>query len=246
LDQYGLDYYYGWGIAAGVHTNANAGVTTDDLSHMYNLTSSGFGATGDVYGGEVSYGLTECPYTKKRNQEALVMTGGVNFGDAAGVRTVVSGPLVVGGSRPQSTLPTFAQVMAQGASISSPGGWTLPATVTVDGTTYYRNYSGLLSPTAAQSTPPVVGSTGNIAGSNNSGTKNSGSGRLTSVPVARDSASIIYFRHEPHRCSYTCDSWCCLPVVRPVGRKVPRVVLRKTISSKLRKLRYRAGMGRSQ
>jgi hypothetical protein len=56
---------------------------------MYNLTSSGFGAAGDVYGGEVSYGMTEYPYTKKRNQEALVMTGGINFGDAAGVRTVV-------------------------------------------------------------------------------------------------------------------------------------------------------------
>jgi RHS repeat-associated protein len=33
FDQYGIDYYYGWGIAAGVHTGANAGITTDDLSH---------------------------------------------------------------------------------------------------------------------------------------------------------------------------------------------------------------------
>jgi RHS repeat-associated protein len=172
FDQYGIDYYYGWGIAAGVHTGANAGITTDNLSHTYSLSSSGFAAAGDFYGGEVSYGMTQYPYTKKPSQQSMVMTGGINFGDAAGVRSVVSGPLLVWGSRPQTTFPTITEVMAQNASISAAhNASTLPTTVTVGGITYYRNYSGLLSTTAAQSTPPVTGSTinNNTPGSSGSG-----------------------------------------------------------------------------
>jgi len=31
IDQYGIDYYYSVGLAAGVHVGANAGMTTDNL-----------------------------------------------------------------------------------------------------------------------------------------------------------------------------------------------------------------------
>ena len=168
IDQYGIDYYYGWGIAAGVHAGANIGITTDNLPHAPSVTTSAFGALGDVYGGEVSYGMTQYPNTKKSTEESMVMTGGMNFGNAAGVRSVKSSPLLVWGSRPRSTLPTTAELLAQKASVNAGMSWSLPATVAAGGTTYYRNYSGLLSTTAAQSTSAVIGSSIKIAGNSNS------------------------------------------------------------------------------
>jgi RHS repeat-associated protein len=173
FDQYGIDYYYGWGIAAGVHTGANAGITTGNLSHTYSLTSSVFGASGDLYGGEISYGMTAYLYSKKPAQQSMVMTGGINFGDAGGVRTVVSGPLIVWGSRPHPTIPTAAEVLTQNPSLSAPKySWALPPTVSVGGMTYYRNYSGLLSTTVTQTTKPVIGST--INGMSNTSASGSG------------------------------------------------------------------------
>ena len=52
FDQRGIDYYNGWGVAAGVHGGVNAGLSTDNLSHKYSVTNSVYAASGDVYGGE--------------------------------------------------------------------------------------------------------------------------------------------------------------------------------------------------
>ena len=40
IDQYGVDYYYGWGNAVGVHAGVSAGMTTDTLSHTDTITTS--------------------------------------------------------------------------------------------------------------------------------------------------------------------------------------------------------------
>ena len=169
FDQYGVDYYYGWGSALGAHAGVNAGMTTDTLSHTDTITTSAFGSLGVVYGGEVSYGVTDYRNTKKPWEQSMAMTGGLNFGDAAGVRTVVSGKIITWGSSQSSSYPTVAQVLAQHSTISAPSNsWSLPSTVSVGGATYYRNYSGLLSTTAAQSTPQVMPGTTNSGGSSGS------------------------------------------------------------------------------
>jgi hypothetical protein len=55
------------------HAGLNAGMTADNLTHTYLLTSSGFYSLGDVYGGEVAYGMTQYPYSTKQSDQSLVM-----------------------------------------------------------------------------------------------------------------------------------------------------------------------------
>jgi RHS repeat-associated protein len=118
VDRNGVDYYYGYGIGVGVHAGLNAGVTTDNLSHTYALNGSGYYSIGDFYGGEVAYGMTQYPYSAKPSEQSLAMTGGLNFGEAGGVRTVVSGPLIVWGSTERKRAPTMQELLAQKTTLS--------------------------------------------------------------------------------------------------------------------------------
>jgi RHS repeat-associated protein len=156
IDQYGIDYYYGFGAAAGAEVGINAGMTTDNLAHQYSVTSSIFGETGDVWGGGASWNNTSYPYSKKAEDNSVSMYGGFGVGDAAGVRGVVSGPIITWGSNPANQSSEFYTGPTTISAYTPPtSSWSLPATVTTGGTTYFRNSSGLLSSTVSISTPTV-------------------------------------------------------------------------------------------
>jgi RHS repeat-associated protein len=177
IDQYGIDYYYGFGAAAGVEVDINAGMTTDDLAHQYSVTSSIFGETGDVWGGGASWNNTSYPYSKKPEDNSVSMYGGFGVGDAAGVRGLVSGPIITWGSNPANQSSDFYTGPTTISAYTPPtSSWSLPATVTTGGTTYFRNSSGLLSSTVSISTPAV--SQGVSNNSNPTGASSGSTGSL--------------------------------------------------------------------
>ena len=64
IDQNGIDYYYGTGLAAGLGgASVTAAVTSADLSHTYSISTSLFVAGGDVIGEKLEKGMTYYPYS---------------------------------------------------------------------------------------------------------------------------------------------------------------------------------------
>jgi RHS repeat-associated protein len=103
IDQNGIDYYYGTGLAAGQPGGAHAsvGVTSADLSHTYSISTGLFATGGDVLGGAVEEGMTYYPYSLRRPQPYAEAGLGLAAELAAGGMAHVSGPLLVW-SQPQS------------------------------------------------------------------------------------------------------------------------------------------------
>jgi RHS repeat-associated protein len=103
IDQKGIDYYYGTGLAAwspgGGH--ASVGITSADLSHTYSISTGLFATGGDVVGGTVQEGMTYYPYSLRRPQPYAEAGLGLAAELAAGGMADVSGPLLVW-SRSQS------------------------------------------------------------------------------------------------------------------------------------------------
>lgn len=132
-------------------------MTTDNLTHTYSVTSFFFGETGDVWGGGASWNNTIYPYSKKPEDDYVSMCGGLGIGDAAGVRGVVSGPIIIWGSNPEnqsSDLYTGPTTISEYTPPTT--SWSLPSAVTTGGVTYFRNSSGLLSTSVSESTPAVA------------------------------------------------------------------------------------------
>jgi hypothetical protein len=84
------------------------------------------------------------------------MYGGFGVGGAAGVRGVVSGPIITRGSNPANQSSDLYTGPTTISAYTPPTtSWSLPATVTTGGTTYFRNSSGLLSSAVSISTAAV-------------------------------------------------------------------------------------------
>ena len=98
IDQNGIDYYYGAGLAAGGGAEATAQISTEDLTHQYSISTSLFAAGGDTVGAQVSKEVTYYPYSAKKPESYQSAGFGVAVGLSAGGMAEVSGPLVVWGS----------------------------------------------------------------------------------------------------------------------------------------------------
>ena len=99
FDQYGVDYYYGAGLALGGGGSATAQVSTETLSHTYSVSTSVFGGIGTFLNAEVSRGMTYYPYSLRKPEQFDEMAVGVGAQLSVGGIAEVSGPLLKWGQR---------------------------------------------------------------------------------------------------------------------------------------------------
>jgi RHS repeat-associated protein len=95
IDQNGIDYYVGTGLAAGGGGSATIQVTTADLPHMYWISTSVYMTGGYPVGGEVAKGITYYPYSLRKPEPYSEGGIGIAAELAAGGTSEISGPLWV-------------------------------------------------------------------------------------------------------------------------------------------------------
>jgi hypothetical protein len=97
IDQNGIDYYYGSGLAAGQvgGGHASVGLTSADLSHTYSVSTGLFASGGDVVGATLEKGMTYYPYSLRAPQAYTEGSLGLAAELAVGGMAHVSGPILV-------------------------------------------------------------------------------------------------------------------------------------------------------
>jgi RHS repeat-associated protein len=99
FDQYGVDYYYGAGLALGGGGSGSVQLTTANLAHTYSISASVFGGAGALLGAEFSKGTTYYPYSLREPTPFNEIGVGIGAQLSLGGMSEVSGPLLVWGQR---------------------------------------------------------------------------------------------------------------------------------------------------